>query len=166
MSCADSSTVSSETSRFLARSFRSSSRLAASRFLTFSPDSFLETFAVASADLGDMRFSSGSLGIRDAGERRGRPVDLLRQEQPCQLVGQGHPGKREDSTRPPGQRRVEAEGAPDRENDGRGPGIEPSTEVPGELGARELPPPLVAEDEEVAGLQDRKKALGLPLPDP
>src|SRR5512141_3351443 len=54
MSCADSSTVSSETSRFFARSARSSSRLAWRRFLTFSPASFFENFAGATADLGDM----------------------------------------------------------------------------------------------------------------
>src|SRR5664280_194278 len=54
MSCADSSTVSSETSRFFARSRRSSSRRATRLFLTFSPASFFRGLAGIAAVLGTM----------------------------------------------------------------------------------------------------------------
>src|SRR5260221_10223644 len=131
MSWADSSIVSSETSRFLTRSWRSSSLFWRRRFRIFSL-SFLTLFAGTAAVLGDIFSNSpGSLLIRDAVKRCDRPVNLFCQHQSCQLVGQGHPGEREDSTRPRTEIRIEAVRAADREDDRRRGRVQPGPELAG-----------------------------------
>src|SRR5512140_1239697 len=163
MSCADSSIVSSETWRFFARSWTSSSRFATRRFLTRSPVSFFRVLAAAiAAAFGDIWSSpSRSLGIRDAGKRRGRPVNLFRQDQPCQLMWQGHPGKAEDSTRPRVQDSVETVRPAHREDHGRRRRIEPGAQVGRKFRARALLAFLVQEDQEIARREGGDEALRL-----
>src|SRR5450755_3957707 len=78
MSCADSSIVSSETWRFFARSWRSSSRLATRRFLTLSPASFFRDLAGIVAVFGDMLVVSLEITLntrrRKAPRSPGKPV--------------------------------------------------------------------------------------------
>src|SRR5664279_3823167 len=74
---------------------------------------------------------------------------------------QGHPGERENTTRPRAQDRVETECSAHREDDRRGRRVEPGAEVSREFRARPLLSLLVQENEKVARSQCREEPLRL-----
>src|SRR5664280_1529287 len=112
MSCADSSTVSSETSRFFARSRRSSSRRATRLFLTFSPASFFGGLAGIAAVLGAMLVVSLEITWNTrrlkASQSPGIPAPS---GPPVPVDGPGSPGAGENITRPEEQGLGQAESA-------------------------------------------------------